>query len=125
MNTYGLGDVIVIGRAIDKVRAARRLQVFHVAVDSGRDVRHAVHQRASGDLSWLLAETVADVNETSGRRLSRTHRLVSRLVVNVWGSMRGIMQRVGGRMVPDVFQLDLLADVLRLGRLSDGRPSCK
>lgn len=117
--------MIVIGRAVDKVRAARRLQILHVAVDSGRDVRHAVHQRAGSDLSWLLTETVADLNEPGGRRLSRTHRLVSRLVVNVRGSMRRIMQRVGGRMVPDVFQLDLLADVLRLRRLGDGRPSWK
>lgn len=83
--------MIVIRRSIDKVRSARRLEVFHVPVDGRSDVRHAVDQRAGGDLGWLLGETVADLNEPGGRRLGGTHRLVARLIVHIRRSVSGIM----------------------------------
>lgn len=117
--------MIVVRGTVHEVRSARRLlQVFDVSVNGGRHVGHAVDQRAGGDLGRLLGEPVADLNEPGGRCLDRTYRLVSRLVVHVRRRVSGIVQRVGGRMVPYVLQLDLLADVLGLGRLSDGSPTC-
>lgn len=83
--------MIVIRRSIDEIRSTRRLEVFHVSVDGGSDVRHAIDQRASGDLGWLLGKTVADLNEPGGRCLSGTHRLVARLIVHIRRSVSGIM----------------------------------
>lgn len=125
--TYRLRNEIVTRRSVNEIRPTRGLHVFHVtAVDDGRDVRHAVDQRTGGDLGGLLSEpAVADLNESGGRRLGRAHGLVPRLIVNVRRCVRGIVQRVCRRMVSDVFQLDRLADVLGLGRLTDGRPTCR
>lgn len=107
--------MIIIRRPVNKVRPTRGLQVLHVAVQRGRHVWHAVDQRAGGDLGGLLlSETVADLNESGGGRLSGAHRLIARLTINVRRRVSGIMQRVRGRMIPYVFQLYLLPDVLWL-----------